>query len=150
MTRKERDTLAQKKEATIATNKGDQRKSKTVEVDRKIPIRDGSNSAMSTPLKDKVTMSPRGVETAKEQRQVKRDRTFDTLDDIDRTRRGIPKTKIIASHPNVEFTNIDSIDKEKRNNTAHPPRSQKAHGDTQKEGPKERHERVTIEAMIKH
>ena len=117
MTRKERDTLAQKKEATIATNKGDQGKSKTVEVDRKIPIRDGSNSAMSTSLKDKVTMSPRGVETAKEQRQVKRDRTFDTLDDIDRTRRGIPKTKIIASHPNVEFTNIDSVDKEKRNNT---------------------------------
>ena len=86
-------------------------------MDRKIPIQDGSNSATSTPLTDKVTTSPRGAETAKEQRQVKSDTTFDTLNDIDRTRRGIPKAEIITSHPNVEFTNIDSVDKEKRNNT---------------------------------
>ena len=110
-------------------------------MDGEVPIRDGSNSATSTSLTDKVTTTPRGAEAAEEQRQVKGDTTLDTLDDIDRTGRSITKPEIITRQPNIKLTNMDGIDKKERNSAELVLRNTKKHmathkGRSQGSGPK--------------
>ena len=53
--------------------------------------------------------------TTKKQGKVKPDAGTDTRNEIERTGWNITKTEIIAGAPNVEFTDIEDVDKNPRN-----------------------------------
>ena len=88
---------------------------KRSDFNNKFTIYDGGNVTTSAPLPNKKLTTTVGAKTTEEQWKVETKAKFNTGFNVNCRRRHITKTEIILSPPDAELSNIQKIDKGKRN-----------------------------------
>ena len=88
---------------------------KRSDFNNKFTIYDGGNVTTSTPLPKKEPTTTDGAKTTEEQWKVETKAKFNTGYNVNCRRRHITKTEIISSPPDAELSDIQKIDKGKRN-----------------------------------
>ena len=88
---------------------------KRSDFNNKFTIYNGGNITAITPLPNKKPTTTDGAKVTEEQWKVETKTKFNTGNNVNCRRRHITKTEIISSPPDAELSNIQKIDKGKRN-----------------------------------